>query len=270
MFETCEKKQCKVLKAIANKREANKDIAFVCLDKSAPPEALNPLELVFFEIHMFEREVSIGAYSIEHDRQYELPADFNFTEENLEAWVDDLIAGQIKPAIKSEAIPEENDGPVYVVVADSWSDIVEDKTKDVVIAQLSKIPGHSVHSNKFDSVYYEVAWELRRPGIEHVKLAMIEANANDVPDEYRAHLLPTVHFFKAGEEQKGVKYDGYRSKRSIIEWIKKHTSIKFDFDTSSLGEDDQLGFEEEGYDMRGFWHRSVTLSPSVGDNKDEL
>jgi len=37
------------------------------------------------------------------------------------------------PSIKSEPIPEKQDGPVTVVVANNYKDIVLDETKDVLI-----------------------------------------------------------------------------------------------------------------------------------------
>jgi len=39
----------------------------------------------------------------------------------------------MKPSIKSEPIPEKQEGPVTVVVAQSYNDIVLDDTKDVLI-----------------------------------------------------------------------------------------------------------------------------------------
>merc|ERR1712225_79439 len=40
------------------------------------------------------------------------------------AFVAGVLSGEIAPTIKSEPIPESNDGPVTVVVADSFEDIV--------------------------------------------------------------------------------------------------------------------------------------------------
>lgn len=50
------------------------------------------------------------------------------------------VAGELRPSIKSEAIPERNDEPVKVVVGNSWDSIVMDTGKDVMIEQ------YAVHS----------------------------------------------------------------------------------------------------------------------------
>lgn len=258
-YKNCEDKQCKVLETVARKKPDNGKAVFAWVDS---------LELVSFQdyVGLKDAKVPICAYSFEHDARYLLPADFEFSEENLEAWVDDLIAGKIKPAIKSEAIPEENDGPVYVVVGDSWKDIVEDKTKDVMIAQVAEWCGHCA---KLKPVYKKVATELQKAGIDHVKLAMMEATENDAPEDYKARGFPTIHFFKAGEEQTGTEFDGDRSSKGIIEWIQNHTSKQFEFDTSSLGEDPE---PEEEEDTEPFDEDEMPADEEVdaGDEKEEL
>ena len=57
----------------------------------------------------------------------------DFTEENLSAFVADFVAGKIESTLKSDPIPEKNDGPVKVVVGNEFKKIVYDKTKDVFV-----------------------------------------------------------------------------------------------------------------------------------------
>lgn len=59
--------------------------------------------------------------------------DGEMTPESIKVLVSKQIAGEIKPTMKSEEIPETNDGPVTVVVGKSFNDIVLDKSKDVLI-----------------------------------------------------------------------------------------------------------------------------------------
>lgn len=42
------------------------------------------------------------------------PADL--TVDNIGTFLDDVLAGKVKPHLKSEAIPEKNDGPVMTIV----------------------------------------------------------------------------------------------------------------------------------------------------------
>lgn len=65
----------------------------------------------------------------------------NFIVENLQAFVNNFLGGSLKSYIKSEPIPAENDGPVTVVVGETFNDIVMDPTKDVLLEIYGKKEG---------------------------------------------------------------------------------------------------------------------------------
>ncbi len=73
----------------------------------------------------------------------------------------------------------------------------------------------------------------------------MDATENDAPGDYKAKGFPTIHFFKAGEKQAGVDYEGDRSSKAIIDWLKKQATHKFEFDTSTLGEDPAPAEDDE-------------------------
>jgi protein disulfide-isomerase A1 len=60
----------------------------------------------------------------------------------VEKWVQDVVDGKISPSIKSEPIPESNDGPVAVVVAHSFEELVIDNEKDVLLEFYAPWCGH--------------------------------------------------------------------------------------------------------------------------------
>lgn len=51
----------------------------------------------------------------------------------IEDFVKQYDAGKLKPSIKSEPIPKEQDGPVHVLVADEFDKVVFDDKKDVLV-----------------------------------------------------------------------------------------------------------------------------------------
>ena len=55
------------------------------------------------------------------------------TAKEIEKFVDSYLDGSMPPSIKSEPIPETQEGPVTVVVAHNYNDIVLDDKKDVLI-----------------------------------------------------------------------------------------------------------------------------------------
>ena len=64
------------------------------------------------------------------------------TEKDVASFVDDYVSGKIEPSIKSEPIPAKQEGPVTVVVAKNYDDIVKDDKKDVLIEFYAPWCGH--------------------------------------------------------------------------------------------------------------------------------
>jgi protein disulfide-isomerase A1 len=64
------------------------------------------------------------------------------TEKDIGKFVEEFVSGKMEPSIKSEAIPESQDGPVTVVVAKNYDDVVLDDKKDVLIEFYAPWCGH--------------------------------------------------------------------------------------------------------------------------------
>jgi hypothetical protein len=56
-----------------------------------------------------------------------------FTLAALTDFATKMLAKELTPTYKSEAVPEKNDAPVTVVVGDNFDSIVMDPTKDVLL-----------------------------------------------------------------------------------------------------------------------------------------
>lgn len=57
-------------------------------------------------------------------------------------FIQDVLDGKVEPSIKSEPVPKEQEGPVSVVVAHSYKDIVLDDKKDVLLEFYAPWCGH--------------------------------------------------------------------------------------------------------------------------------
>merc|ERR1712126_315494 len=88
---------------------------------------------------------------------YKMTAE-KFTVDSLEAFAGDFMAGKLKPYIKSEPVPESNDGPVKVVVGETFNEIVKDPTKDVLIEFYAPWCGHC---KKLAPIYDELGEKLK-------------------------------------------------------------------------------------------------------------
>lgn len=60
----------------------------------------------------------------------------------IEAFVSDYVNGKLEPSIKSEPIPEKQEGAVTVIVAKNYQEIVMDDKKDVLVEFYAPWCGH--------------------------------------------------------------------------------------------------------------------------------
>jgi protein disulfide-isomerase A1 len=64
------------------------------------------------------------------------------SEEHVGEFIQDYVDGKIEPSVKSEPIPEKQEGPVTVIVAKNYKDIVLDDKKDVLVEFYAPWCGH--------------------------------------------------------------------------------------------------------------------------------
>lgn len=142
------------------------------------------------------------------------------SEKKIGKFMADFVAGKIEPSIKSEPIPETQDGPVTVVVANSYQDVVINNDKDVLLEFYAPWCGHCKNlAPKYDTLagYY-------KEHADKVVIAKIDATANDVPDEVSG--FPTIKLYKAGAKDEPVDYDGARTIEDLANFIRDNGSHK--------------------------------------------
>ncbi|KAJ6774216.1 PROTEIN DISULFIDE-ISOMERASE [Salix purpurea] len=123
---------------------------------------------------------------------------------------------RVPPFIKSEPIPEANEEPVKVVVADSLDDLVTKSGKNVLLEFYAPWCGHC---QKLAPILEEIAVSYQSDA--DVLIAKLDATANDVPsDTYDVEGFPTVYLRSASG--KLVQYEGDRTKQDIIDFIEKN------------------------------------------------
>ncbi|KAJ6805747.1 protein disulfide-isomerase-like [Iris pallida] len=123
--------------------------------------------------------------------------------------------GNLKPFRKSEPIPESDNDPVKVVVADNLHDVVHKSGKNVLVEFYAPWCGHC---KKLAPILDEVAVSFENDA--DVIIAKMDATANDVPNDFDVSGYPTLYFSSASG--KLMQYDGDRTKEEIIDFIKKN------------------------------------------------
>ncbi|KAI9722404.1 MAG: protein disulfide-isomerase precursor [Chrysothrix sp. TS-e1954] len=134
-------------------------------------------------------------------------------------FVDDFLAGKISPSVKSEPVPEKQEGAVTVVVANNYEEVVMDDKKDVLVEYYAPWCGHcKALAPKYDelaSLYTESHQSL-------VTVAKIDATANDVPIEVAG--FPTIKLFPAGKKEEPIDYQGPRTVEDLAQFIAENGS----------------------------------------------
>uniref|UniRef100_A0A672P984 protein disulfide-isomerase n=1 Tax=Sinocyclocheilus grahami TaxID=75366 RepID=A0A672P984_SINGR len=137
----------------------------------------------------------------------------------LEKFLQDYFDGNLKRYLKSETIPENNDGPVKVVVAENFDSIVNDESKDVLIEFYAPWCGHC---KSLEPKFKELGEKLSDD--PNIVIAKMDATANDVPSSYEVRGFPTIYFSPAGQKQNPKKYEGGREVSDFISYLKREAT----------------------------------------------
>lgn len=149
--------------------------------------------------------------------------DKKITHDDIAKFVDDFVAGKIAPSVKSEPIPETQEGPVIVIVAHNYDEIVLDNDKDVLVEFYAPWCGHC----KALAPKYEELADLyfNNPDFsKKVTIAKVDATANDVPDEIQG--FPTIKLFPAGAKTEPITYSGSRTIEDLAKFVAENGKYK--------------------------------------------
>ena len=76
------------------------------------------------------------------NQKYPFDQSNKLTAKTIGKFLDDFVAGKIEPSVKSEPIPEKQEGPVQVIVGHNYEDIVMEEDKDVLVEFYAPWCGH--------------------------------------------------------------------------------------------------------------------------------
>lgn len=142
-----------------------------------------------------------------------------FSIENLVAFAKDLIDGKLEPFIKSEAVPENNDGPVKVAVGKNFKELVSDSGRDALVEFYAPWCGHC---QKLTPVWEELGEKLKD---EEVDIVKIDATANDWPkSQFDVSGFPTIYWKPKDSSKKPVRYNGGRTLEDFIKYVSEQAS----------------------------------------------
>ncbi|KAF3907593.1 hypothetical protein AA313_de0204053 [Arthrobotrys entomopaga] len=150
--------------------------------------------------------------------------DKELTVEEIEKFTEKYVAGDMKPSIKSEPLPEKQ-GPVHTIVAHNYEEIVINNDKDVLVEFYAHWCGHckalAPKWEELGALYYN-----NKDFAEKVIIAKVDATLNDVPDEIQG--FPTIKLFAAGKKDTPIDYSGGRNVEDFVKFLKDEGTHKVD------------------------------------------
>ncbi|MFH4979771.1 hypothetical protein AB6A40_006480 [Gnathostoma spinigerum] len=146
------------------------------------------------------------------------PMNMEFSSENLEKFVNDVLAGKAQSYLKSEPEPESQAGPVKVIVAKTFKKEIMESGKDVLMEFYAPWCGHC---KELAPKYDELGEKLAK---EDVIIAKMDATANDIPTPFSVKGYPTLYWVPKSDPQHPVLYTGAREVKDFIKFIAEHAT----------------------------------------------
>jgi protein disulfide-isomerase A1 len=213
IFAETEEERTTISKALKDVAELHRGkVSFATIDAKAFGAHAGNLNLKADKFPAFAIQDTVNNKKYPYDQELEI------TAETIGKFVSEFVEGKVEPSIKSEPIPETQEGPVQIVVAKNYDDIVLDDKKDVLIEFYAPWCGHC----KALAPKYDILAQLYVDGgfTDKVTIAKVDATLNDVPDEVQG--FPTIKLYKAGDKKNPVTYSGSRSIEDLIKFVKEN------------------------------------------------
>jgi len=166
-----------------------------------------------------------------------------YDKESISTWLKGIMSGEVKAHFKSEPVPEENDGPVKIVVGSNFDEIVLNNKKDVLLEFYAPWCGHCKH---LAPIYEQVGEYFQN--VENVVVAKIDATANDNTVSIRVQGFPTIYLFPGDDKSQPIEYSGERTVEALVQFISEN---------GSHGEEEKGDDHGHAHDHHGHKHEEL-------------
>ena len=138
------------------------------------------------------------------------------TTESLQAFINEFKAGTLPLFLKSEPVPETNDGPVKTVVGTQWNEIEGDTTKDVFVKYYAPWCGHC---KSLAPIWTELGEYVA--GLDIV-IAEMDSTLNEVQG-VSIRGFPTLIYYPK-DNKSGVNYEGGRELQDFKDYLSANSA----------------------------------------------
>jgi protein disulfide-isomerase A4 len=158
-------------------------------------------------------DVNVGYFESPKIRYAMEPTD-DFDSSVLKSFINKVRTRQIKRTIKSQPAPARNEGPVTVVVGETFDSLVTQSDKNVLIEFYAQWCGHC---KKLEPIYKQLAQKYSNNN--NLVIAKIDATLNDYPELYDVSGFPTIYFLRRNDKMNPSLYLGDRSLEDLTKFV---------------------------------------------------
>lgn len=146
---------------------------------------------------------------------YKYECEDGLSEKVVENVIKKFQKGTLERHIKSAKAPKKNNGPVKVVVANSFDKVVMSKKSDVLVEFYAPWCGHC---KNLEPIFKKLGKKVSDQ--KDLVIAKFDAIANDIPiDDFDVTGFPTLYWVT--KENRIEKYEGGRELKDFVEFIAK-------------------------------------------------
>lgn len=139
-----------------------------------------------------------------------------YNEKNLEEFVSNYLNGRLQPNLKSEEIPETQNGPVYKLVANNFQKEAIDTDLNVLVKFYREGCPHCI---KLEPDYKTVATHFKND--EDLRVAEMDVIKN-TNKWVEVKGVPTIYLFPSGDKDHPILYTGDRTPQDIQKFVKRN------------------------------------------------
>lgn len=129
-------------------------------------------------------------------KQFVFPDDKSLmSKDDISTWIQSVQSGSLAPTVKSAPEPAENNGPVFILTANSFDDAVLKSDKNVFVKFYAP---WCHHCKEMAPAFEQLGSHYHNAADTTVRIAELDASANDPKESFHIQGFPTLLFFQRG------------------------------------------------------------------------